>query len=80
MVMMKCRCVNGPEEAIVRVRVDPDICQGHGVCHMSAPELFLLRDSDGHAYARTEVVPDGEKDDAELGAASCPEQAIVVDA
>lgn len=80
MVMMKCRCVNGPEEAIVRVHVDPDICQGHGVCHMSAPELFLLRDEDGHAYARTEVVPDGEKDDAELGAASCPEQAIVIDA
>jgi ferredoxin len=77
--MMKCLCVNGHEEAIVRVHVDPEVCQGHGVCHMSAPELFLLRDEDGHAYARTAQVEGDEQADAELGAASCPEQAIVVD-
>lgn len=62
----------------MRVHVEPDVCQGHGVCHMSAPDLFLLRDEDGHAYVRTEDVPTGEEADAELGAASCPEQAIVV--
>lgn len=63
----------------MRVHVEPEVCQGHGVCHMSAPDLFLLRDEDGHAYVRTEQVTAAEEDDAQLGAASCPEQAIVVE-
>jgi ferredoxin len=43
---------------------------------MTAPELFHLRDEDGHAYVDSEDVPPGLEDDAQLGADSCPERAI----
>lgn len=26
----------------MRIRVDPDLCQGHGVCTNEAPEVFVL--------------------------------------
>jgi ferredoxin len=62
----------------MKVRVDPEVCQGHGVCHMSAPDLFLLRDEDGQAYVSGEDVPAGREELAQLGADSCPERAITV--
>jgi ferredoxin len=63
----------------MRVQVDPEVCQGHGLCRMSAPELFQLRDEDGSAYVTTPEVPRGLEDLARLGADSCPERAITVD-
>lgn len=62
----------------MRVRVDPDVCQGHGVCRMSAPDLFHLREEDGQAYVKSEEVPPGLEEEARLGAASCPERAITI--
>jgi ferredoxin len=62
----------------MRVSVDPNVCQGHGVCRMSAPELFHLREEDGQAYVDSEVVPAGMEAAARLGASSCPERAITV--
>ena len=62
----------------MKVRVDPEICQGHAVCYMTSPELFHLRDEDGHAYVDSEDVPPGMEDAAQLGADSCPERAITV--
>ena len=62
----------------MRVRVDPEVCQGHGVCRMSAPELFHLRVEDGQAYVDSEEVPAGMEAAARLGADSCPERAITV--
>lgn len=63
----------------MRVRVESDVCQGHGVCHMTSPDLFLQRDEDGHAYVASEQVPAGMEHDAQLGADSCPERAIIVE-
>ncbi|MBI1376598.1 MAG: ferredoxin [Frankiales bacterium] len=62
----------------MKVRVDADVCQGHGVCRMSAPEIFRLREEDGQAYVLSEDVPAGMEAAARLGADSCPEQAITV--
>jgi len=62
----------------VKVRVDPDLCQGHAVCYMTAPDLFRLRDDDGHSYVDSEVVPEGMEEVARLGADSCPERAITI--
>ncbi len=43
----------------MRVYVDEAICQGHTLCAMAAPEVFHLRDDDGHAYvAVTEFTPE----------------------
>jgi ferredoxin len=62
----------------MKVRVDPEKCQGHTLCAMEAPEVFQLSDFDGHSTAPNEEVPP-ELEAAVLGAAAtCPEQAIVI--
>ncbi len=77
MVMMNRRIVNSRKEAIVKVIVDGNVCQGHGVCHMTAPDFYHLRDEDGQAYVDGDgTVPDAEQDLVRLGADSCPERAI----
>ena len=63
----------------MRVTVVEDMCQGHTLCAATAPELFLLREEDGHAYVETEVVPAGLEEKAERAALGCPEQAIVIE-
>ncbi len=62
----------------MKVRVDPELCQGHTLCAMNAPGLFALRDEDGHAYAVHEEVPADQETLAKEAARSCPEQAIVL--
>jgi ferredoxin len=69
----------GREEVTVKVRVDPERCQGHTLCSMIAPDVFQLDEIDGHSTA----VIDGELPaDLQAKAAeairSCPEQAISV--
>jgi ferredoxin len=62
----------------VRVRIDPDRCQGHGRCYDLAPDLFA-EDEDGYGTVIGDgPVPPGREDDARLAAANCPEQAIGV--
>lgn len=63
----------------MRVHVQPELCQGHGLCHMSAPEIFKLRDEDGHAYVEGDTCDDSLRDLAQLGADGCPELAIEID-
>lgn len=62
----------------MKVRVDPDKCQGHTLCAMEAPEAFELSDFDGHSTAKFEVVPAELEGQVRDAAATCPEQAIVV--
>ncbi|MGY2067289.1 ferredoxin [Blastococcus sp. SYSU DS0619] len=62
----------------MRVSVDLDVCQGHGVCHMSAPAVFELDETDGHAIVQVDPVPAELQDEAQLAADSCPERAISV--
>jgi ferredoxin len=61
----------------MKVRVDPELCQGHTLCAMNAPNVFALRDEDGHAHAIAEEVPEGEEEAAREAVRSCPEQAIL---
>jgi ferredoxin len=62
---------------VVRVIVN-EHCQGHGLCRLSAPDLFFAREEDGNAYVKDENVPPGREDDVQLAADSCPELAIEV--
>jgi ferredoxin len=63
----------------MHVRVDEDICQGHTLCAMAAPDVFGLRDEDGHAYVLvTDFTPELIAS-ARRAALTCPEQAIVVE-
>lgn len=59
----------------MQVKCNKEICQGHGRCAAMAPEVFQL---DSNGYLDTEVidVPEGLEDQAKLGVASCPEEAL----
>jgi len=60
----------------MKISVDPDICQGYGLCHDEAPELIELDDS-GYASILGDgaVAPDLELA-AEKAAAMCPAKAL----
>jgi ferredoxin len=60
----------------MRVSVDLDVCQGHGVCHMSAPEVFELDPDDAHAIVVLDPVPAASEPDARTAVSACPERAI----
>jgi ferredoxin len=63
----------------VRVYIQEDVCQGHTLCFMAAPEVFDLREEDGHAIVKvTEFSPE-LLEAAKRAALTCPEQAIVVE-
>ena len=62
----------------MKIRVDPNKCQGHTLCAMVAPSLFTLDDIDGHSSAVSEEVPAGQEAEAAAAVQSCPEQAIVI--
>jgi len=62
----------------MRVRVDPDRCQGHSRCYAIAPDLFEIDDY-GMSTARNEGLVDEERADAaQRAVANCPERAIEV--
>jgi ferredoxin len=62
----------------MRVHVDPAVCQGHTLCTLAAPQIFLLGDEDGHAYVANEEVPLELEDAVRKAVATCPEGAITV--
>ena len=64
----------------VRVVVNAEVCQGHTLCNMVAPDIFHLREEDGHAVVVLvgKLTPEqlARARKAELG---CPERAITVE-
>ncbi len=67
-----------PEGEAMRVSVDLDVCQGHGVCHMSAPDVFELDPDDAHAIVQLDPVPAALERDAQTAVSACPERAIAL--
>ncbi|MBA9005366.1 ferredoxin [Thermomonospora cellulosilytica] len=62
----------------MKVRVDSERCQGHTLCAMNAPEVFRLRDIDGHSEVVNEEVPADQEEQAVEAVNSCPERAISI--
>ncbi len=61
----------------MRVRVDRDVCVGHGRCYVLAPDVFHA-DERGHCLIAREAVPAGLEGQARTAAANCPEQTIEI--
>jgi ferredoxin len=62
----------------VKVKIDPERCQGHGRCYDLAPGLFG-EDEEGYGQVVGDgVVPPEEEQAARLAAANCPERAIEI--
>jgi ferredoxin len=63
----------------MKVRVDQELCQGHGRCYATAPELFEADDiGNGHEIGDG-LVPADLTHKAEVAVANCPEQAIEIE-
>jgi ferredoxin len=62
----------------VKVRIDPERCQGHGRCYDLAPAVFGEDDEGYGTVLGGGVVPEGGEQDARLAVANCPERAIDV--
>jgi ferredoxin len=66
------------EAKIVRVRVDPDKCQGHNRCKALAPALFELDEYGSAKEVGDGVVPEDQLEAAHLARANCPEMAVEI--
>ena len=63
----------------MRVVVDLDLCGGHGVCQLEAPEIFHVVDQPG-GYAHVEVLierpPEELRAQAKAAERFCPNRVI----
>ena len=60
----------------MKIRIDTDMCSGHGRCYVLSPSLFA-DDEEGYG----QIIGDGEvtaslREDAERAIRGCPERAI----
>ena len=60
----------------MRVKVDPDKCEGHNRCCALAPELFDVDDYGTATALNDGIVPLGLEEKAKLAVQNCPEYAI----
>jgi ferredoxin len=60
----------------MRLVVDPDVCQGYGLCHDEAPELIQLDDGGFAEVLGDGTVPDELQDVAEKAVSMCPARAL----
>jgi ferredoxin len=64
-----------PEE---RLRVDPVVCDGVGICAHLAPRLVTV-DSWGYPILTSEPLRGADRRSAELAVAGCPRRALFVE-
>ena len=62
----------------MKIRVDPDKCQGHGRCYALVPELFDVDDYGASSVRGDGTVPPELEEKAQLAIDNCPEYAIEV--
>jgi ferredoxin len=59
----------------MRIEVDTNRCEGHGMCEVVAPEYFAL-DDDGKLIVLEETVPDTDQALVHDAAFACPVAAL----
>ncbi len=62
----------------MRIRVNPDLCQGHNRCVALAGELFEVDDYGTSQALNEGEVPANLEDKARLAMDNCPEYAIEI--
>ena len=59
----------------MKVVVDFEVCQSHGLCTQAAPEVFEIRD-DGFLYILQENPPEALRKKVQTAVQECPTMAI----
>lgn len=62
----------------MKVKVDYDECDGHGVCADTCPEVFALGDDDDEVTLLTDEPDEALRASVERAVALCPKAAISV--
>jgi ferredoxin len=62
---------------VLRIVVDPDLCQGHGVCESEAPQLFEV-DQDRKVRVLDDAPDEGRRAGLDLAVKYCPTRAISI--
>jgi ferredoxin len=63
----------------MKIHVDLKMCQGHGQCEESAPEVFEVRD-DGLVHLLIDNPPESGRPAIEEAARRCPVDALRIEA
>jgi len=63
----------------MRIHIDPDLCQAHGVCESEAPEVFVVEKGSDVVTVR-DPAPGPAQRSAVLAAVEyCPTRAIIIE-
>ena len=62
----------------MRVVVDPDLCQGHGVCESEAPEVFSVSNH-GVLTVLEENPGEDQRKSVEFAVSYCPTHALRIE-
>ena len=60
----------------MRVRVDLDLCQGHGTCAEEAPEVFAVDEKESKVIIRLEQPPEALRAKVKSAVRFCPTGAL----
>ena len=63
----------------MKVRIDPEICQGQGRCFSIAPGIFDFDDLGSGVVIGDGTLSNDTIDQARLAQANCPEHAIFIE-
>lgn len=63
----------------MRVRIDDELCQGHQMCAIRAPEVFGADEMGQGIVIIDGEVPADQEEAVRNAVNSCPEQAIFID-
>lgn len=62
-----------------RIEVDLDLCQGHAMCELEAPDYFRVPKR-GKVYIVDAQPPEAARSEIEQAVRSCPTQALFITA
>lgn len=62
----------------MRIEVDTDLCQGHGMCVLEAPDVFALPKGADTVDVKVERPDESRRGDVLRAAKYCPTMAIAV--
>ena len=60
----------------MRIGVDFDLCQGHGVCQEEAPAVFAVDEREGRVVVKRAEPPASERAAVEKAVRYCPTRAL----